>query len=328
MKPFRRSALVLVGLGVAGCGSDATGSPDTVAIERPDGVVSSVDQLSSGYWQPIRVDDADIDRSEGDAWQFGLREGEFQVTGFDGCNGFGTQISEPDGPPRLLDGRMLDVVIDMEAMGCDAVTYGPYPEEGDLLRFAEGGSVLQVVDDDGVRVELINVDVRPPRDFGVDDDATQVTTPDTDPDPADTTTTSTSTTTVPPADNEPAALADLVGADFEPVLWRPVVFDGEAVAAESRQRWQFSDQPDGFFVSGFDGCNNFSNTFDSDSTVRPSLVGGVLTDLEMSFEEVACDDVVPGPTPQEGDLLRLVDDGSRLEIVRGGEVVIELTRDG
>lgn len=81
-------------------------------------------------------------------------------------------------------------------------------------------------------------------------------------------------------------------------------------------------------MAGFDGCNLFSDSFDPESGERGQLVDGVLSDLGMGSDDAACPDQPGfGPTPMDRDLLRLVDDGERLEVVRNDRVQVQLIRE-
>ncbi len=153
MKPFVRAAFAAaVVLAANGCGQADTTSttsetgpttPPTEEAATPDGVVTSVDQLADGFWQPVRAGGADVDLTEGDYWEFLTRDDQLLVIGFDGCNGFGSSSGPNGAPTAIEDGRLVNVEVASEAMACDAVAYGPYPEDGDILTLTDNGSRLE-----------------------------------------------------------------------------------------------------------------------------------------------------------------------------------------
>lgn len=173
MKSLTRTACAIV-VAASGCGqsdgssaSSAAGSTATpTEIAALDGVVTSVDQLAEGFWQPIRADGADVDLTEGDYWEFLTRDGELVIVGFDGCNGFGTSTGSSDASIAIEDGRLVNVAVASNLMECGGVEYGPYPQEGNLLTLAENGSRLEVSDNGRIRVELVRVDRIPTRRVG------------------------------------------------------------------------------------------------------------------------------------------------------------------
>ncbi|MGB3734002.1 MAG: hypothetical protein WA964_03535 [Ilumatobacter sp.] len=176
MKPFVRAAFAAaVVLAANGCGQADTTSttsetgpttPPTEEAATPDGVVTSVDQLADGFWQPVRASGADVDLTEGDYWEFLTRNDQLLVIGFDGCNGFGSSSGPNGAPTAIEDGRLVNVEVASEAMACDAVAYGPYPEDGDILTLTDNGSRLEVSDSTGTRIELIRLDEIPTRRLG------------------------------------------------------------------------------------------------------------------------------------------------------------------
>ncbi len=175
MKSFIRAACaVAVVVAGYGCGQSDTSStssepePTTPTTEAatPDGVVASVDQLVDGFWQPVRADGVAVDPTEGDYWEFLTRDDEVLISGFDGCNGFSSSSGPDEAPAAIEDGRLVDVETASEAMACDGIESGPYPEDGDLLTLSDNGSRLGVSDSAGTRIELVRLDEIPTRRVG------------------------------------------------------------------------------------------------------------------------------------------------------------------
>lgn len=168
------ACVVALVLAVVGCGQadGATSSSNPLPTAQPtaatpsDGVVTSIDQLSDGFWQPVEADGAAVDLTEGDFWQFLTRGSELVVVGFDGCNGFGSSSAPGEAPFAIEDGRLVNLVVASEAVGCDDIEYGPYPEDGDLLTLTNDGSELALADPDGTRIQLIRLDEIPQRRIG------------------------------------------------------------------------------------------------------------------------------------------------------------------
>ena len=152
------AAVLLLGACGSSGGSGAGDSsvPDANASSEQVTVVVSIDELTAGTWIPVAAGGQPLAPEADEQWTFFADGDGIAITGHDGCNGFGSSGSPDDPKPTLNEGVLTDLQISSTLVACDDIVYGPYPQEGDLLRLVSGGSELHVVGPNGdLRIELI-----------------------------------------------------------------------------------------------------------------------------------------------------------------------------
>lgn len=159
MNRHSMAAVLVLSIAAAACGSsgpaavpastdtappEATDAPATTAASSDaatdDAEVSAAE--IAGRWYPVAVDGVALDTTEGDYWDFNGTDARLEITGFDGCNNFGT-VGEPDtASASIVDGRLDNVEIATEEAACEGVDSGPYPEDGADLTVSDDATNL------------------------------------------------------------------------------------------------------------------------------------------------------------------------------------------
>ena len=112
---------------------------------------------------------------------------------------------------------------------------------------------------------------------------------------------------------------------LEDGFWQPVRAGGVNVDLTEGDYWEFLTRSDQLLVIGFDGCNGFGSS--SGPNGAPTAIeDGRLVNVEVASDAMACDGVEYGPHPEEGDLLTLTDNESRLDVSDSTGTRIELIR--
>ncbi|MGB3734946.1 MAG: hypothetical protein WA964_08325 [Ilumatobacter sp.] len=255
-----------------------------------DGVIESIDEVVGTFWRPVTVDGKAIDPEEGDFWEFFADGDGIKISGYDGCNGFGTDDLVGESPPRLEAGVLVDITVGSEAAECpDAVESGPYPASGDVLRLV--GDDQLVIEADGiVRVELQRVDSRKPSD---------------------------------PVSDVGQFFSLNSFSDIVRAYWLPVGEDGEPIVSSTDAYWRLGGASYDISLSGFDGCNRFvSEQF---PRADGAMVDGTLGSDAVSTTTVECDETQEA-RPLAGDTFEVSGDGSLVRVTNDGSVRLMLLR--
>lgn len=103
----------------------------------------SAEQLE-GRWYPVRIDGVALEASEGDYWEFDGTDTALEISGYDGCNNFGTSGDPDPASATIVDGRLGNVDVFTEQRGCAPDVSGPYPQDGAQLTVSDDGTTLTV----------------------------------------------------------------------------------------------------------------------------------------------------------------------------------------